>query len=82
MWTLVSTNYLERQNYFLTKLSINLLAFISSCVKPFIHAVMSRRFQGGIRSILLPVACIRSCQPGSEWPPTARPSEQTAACLP
>nr|XP_037273285.1 galanin receptor type 1-like [Rhipicephalus microplus] len=74
MWTQFGTNYLEKQNYFFTMLSINLLAFINSCVNPFIYAAMSRRFRGGFRRILLPVACIGSCNSRSGWPPTARPA--------
>ncbi|XP_065309601.1 galanin receptor type 1-like isoform X2 [Dermacentor albipictus] len=65
MWTQFGTNYLEKQNYFFTMLSINLLAFINSCVNPFIYAAMSRRFRGGFRRILFPISCAGSCQSGT-----------------
>ncbi|KAK8771073.1 hypothetical protein V5799_025683 [Amblyomma americanum] len=73
MVTQFGTNYLEKQNYFFTMLSINLFAFLNSCVNPFIYAAMSRRFRGGFRRILFPVACVGSCRSGTGWPPTARP---------
>ncbi|XP_029826569.2 galanin receptor type 2 [Ixodes scapularis] len=71
MVTQFGTNYLERQNYFFTMLSINLLAFLNSCVNPFIYAAMSSRFRAGFRRILHP-AC-GGCHGHEQWTKASRP---------
>ncbi|CAN7941379.1 unnamed protein product [Ixodes pacificus] len=71
MVTQFGTNYLERQNYFFTMLSINLLAFLNSCVNPFIYAAMSSRFRAGFRRILHP-AC-GGCNGHEPWTKASRP---------
>ncbi|KAM7300383.1 galanin receptor type 2 [Ixodes scapularis] len=72
MVTQFGTNYLERQNYFFTMLSINLLAFLNSCVNPFIYAAMSSRFRAGFRRILHP-AC-GGCHGHEPWTKASRPT--------
>lgn len=42
-----AVNFMERHNFFFTMLSINLFAFLNSCVNPFIYAAMSTRFRNG-----------------------------------
>lgn len=74
MVTQFGSNYLEKQNYFFTMLSINLLAFLNSCVNPFIYAAMSSRFRAGFRRILHPGFCrcgspwIKAPRPVNPWP--------------
>ncbi|KAG8174376.1 hypothetical protein JTE90_024381 [Oedothorax gibbosus] len=40
-------NFLEEGHFFFTMLNLNLLAFLNSCVNPFIYAAMSARFRNG-----------------------------------
>ncbi|KAG8185874.1 hypothetical protein JTE90_004416 [Oedothorax gibbosus] len=63
-------NFLEEGHFFFTMLNLNLLAFLNSCVNPFIYATMSTRFRNGfLRCFRCFCFCFREREP--------IPSEQT-----